>query len=167
MNIEQKTYKINSLGYFIVPVMGIFVLALITGCAGTYGSLKRDAEVRQAFEANQVPMEYKYYYYGFDTQPYVIFGIEPKYELNSRMWLEVMPDTPEFKKMTRWIWEDYGYYKFGADILDPQGKKVGVFYSAIRGTSFKFSNDNQIMVMPNTPFLWGPEDSGSGGIRIP
>ena len=167
MNIEQKTYKFKSLGYCIASVMVIFVLALITGCAGTYGSLKRDAEVKQAFEANQVPMEYKYYYYGFDTRPYVIFGIEPKYELNSRMWRDVMPDTPEFKEMTRWIWEDYGYYKFGADILDPQGKKVGVFYSAILGTSFKFSNDNQIMVMPNTPFLWGPEVSGGGGIRVP
>ena len=66
--------------------------------------------------------------------------------------------------MTRWIWEDYGYYKFGADILDPQGKKVGVFYSAIRETSVKFVNDNQIMVMPNTPFLWGPDD-GSDRIR--
>jgi hypothetical protein len=36
--------------------------------------------------------------------------------------------------MTRWIWEDYGYYKFGADILGPQGKKVGLFLSAIRET---------------------------------
>ena len=140
---------------------GIFVLALIAGCAGTYGSLKRDAEVQQAFESNQVPKEFKYYYYGFDTRPYVIFGIEPKYEMNSNMWREVMPDTAEFKEMTRWIWEDYNYYKFGADILDPQGKKVGVFYSAIRETSVKFVNDNQIKVMPNTPFLWGPGDRSS------
>ena len=72
-----------------------------------------------------------------------------------------MPEAPEFKEMIRWVWEDYGYYKFGADILNPQGKKVGVFYSAIRETSVKFVNSNQIMVMPNTPFLWGPGDRGS------
>ena len=165
MNIEQKTYKINSLGYFIVPVMGIFVLALITGCAGTYGSLKRDAEVQQAFEANQVPMDYKYYYYG-DSEPYVIFGIESKYEMNSRAWRQATPDTEDFKEMVRWIWEDYGYYKFGANILDPQGKKVGIYYSAIRETAVKFVNENQIMVMPHTPFLWGP-DGSVGGIRTP
>jgi hypothetical protein len=166
MSIEQKIYKIDSLGYFIALVIAFFVLALTNGCAGTYGSLKRDAIVQEAFESNQVPQEYKYFYYGFDTRPYVIFGIEPKYELNSKMWREVTPDTPDFKEMTRWIWEDYGYYKFGADILDPQGKKVGIYYSAIRETAVKFANDNQIMVMPHTPFLWGPDVSGSGGIRV-
>ncbi len=128
-------------------------------CA-TYGSLKRDADVQQAFESNQVPQEYKYYYYGFDTRPYVIFGIDPKFKMNSKMWREVIPGTAEFKEMTRWIWEDYGYYKFGADILDPQGAKVGVFYSALSGTAFKFTKDNQIMVMPDMPFLLGPETSG-------
>ena len=163
MNIEQKIYKFKSLGYFIAPVMGIFVLALITGCAGTYGSIKRDVEVQQAFESNQVPMDYKYYYYG-DSEPYAIFGIESKYEMNSRAWREATPDTEDFKEMVRWIWEDYGYYKFGANILDPQGKKVGIYYSAIRETAVKFVNDNQIMVMPHTPFLWGPD--GGGGSRV-
>ena len=163
MNKVLKTYNNKRLRVLFPPMIGIIVLTLIAGCAGTYGSLKRDAEVQQAFESNQVPKEYKYYYYGFDTRPYVIFGIEPKYEMNSNMWREATPDTDDFKEMVRWIWEDYGYYKFGADILDPQGKKVGVFYSAIRETSLKFVNDNQIMVMPNTPFLWGPE--ANGGFR--
>ncbi len=159
MNKIRKTYNNRRLRYFCPLLMGIFVLALIGGCAGNYGSLKRDAEVQQAFESNQVPMDYKYYYYG-DSEPYAIFGIEPKYEMNSYMWREAAPDTDDFKEMVRWIWEDYGYYKFGANILDPQGKKVGVFYSAIRETSVKFVNGNQIMVMPNTPFLWGPEGGG-------
>jgi len=160
MNIERKTYENKSIRHFIPALMGIFVLALITGCAATYGSLKRNADVQQAFESNQVPQQYKYYYYGFDTRPYVIFGIDTKFKMNSKMWREAKPGTAEFKEMARWIWEDYGYYKFGADILDPQGAKVGVFYSALSGTSFKFTEDNQIMVMPDTPFLWGPETSG-------
>jgi hypothetical protein len=164
MNKIGKTYKNKMLRYFFLLLTGIYIPALIAGCAGTYGSFKRDAEVQQAFESNQVPGDYTYYYYGFDTRPYVIFGIEPKYEMNSKMWREVMPNTAEFKEMARWVWEDYGYYKFGADILDPQGKKVGVLYSAIRETSIKFYNGNQIMVMPNTPFLWGPE--ANGGIYV-
>ena len=158
MNQIKKYNKYKLLDKF-VPIGSVFIiLMLIAGCTAKYGSLKRDAEVQQAFESNQVPMDYKYYYYG-DSEPYVIFGIEPKYEMDSHMWRDVAADTAEFKEMTRWIWEDYGYYKFGADILDPQGKKVGVFYSAIRETSVKFVNDNQIKVMPNTPFLWGPGGS--------
>ncbi|MGD9135815.1 MAG: hypothetical protein PVH42_03605 [Desulfobacterales bacterium] len=166
MNIDQKSYKPETLRYVIPVVMGVFGLFLLAGCTGTYGSLKRDAEVQQAFESNQVPPEYKYYYYGFDTRPYVIFGIDPDYELNSRVWREVMPEAPEFKEMIRWVWEDYNYNKFGADILDPQGKKVGVYYSAIRETAVKFVDDNQIIVMPHTPFLWGPDNIGGGGIRV-
>lgn len=164
MNKLWKTHNNRRLRNFPTLMIGIiFVLALVAGCAGTYGSLKRDAEVQQAFESNQVPMDYKYYYYG-DSEPYVVIGIESKYELNSKMWREVTPDTEDFKEMIRWIWEDYNYYKFGANILDSQGKKMGIFYSSIRQTSVKFMNGNQIMVMPNTPFLWGPE-GGGGGIR--
>jgi hypothetical protein len=110
-------------------------------------------------------MDYKYYYYG-DSEPYVIFGIEPKYEMDSKLWRDVSPDTEEFKEMTRWIWEDYGYYKFGADILDPNGVKVGIMYTSINETSVKFVGDNQIVVMPHTPFLWGPDEGRGGGIRI-
>ena len=148
-------------------LMGLIIIALtlMAGCTANFGSLKRDAQVQQAFEFNQVPTNYKYYYYA-DSEPYVIFGIEPNYEMDSYMWREISPDTAKFKEMTRWIWEDYGYYKFGADILDPKGVKVGIMYTAIRETSVKFVGNNQIVVMPHTPYLWGPEASiGGGGIR--
>ena len=135
------------------------MLFVTAGCTAKYGMLKRDAEVQQAFESNQVPMDYRYFYYG-DSEPYVIFGIEPEYEMDSLMWRDVSPDTVEFKEMTRFLWEDYGYYKFGAVILDPDGTKVGIMYTSIRETTVKFVGDNRIEVIPNTPFLWGPA-SGS------
>jgi hypothetical protein len=151
---KNKDIKIEQV---LLICLGMVVLVLLIGCSGTYGSLKRDQQVQEAFESNRLPTEYNYYYYGFDTAPYVIFGIEPKYELKSKMWRQAAPDTEEFKEMTRWIWEDYGYHKFGADILDPNGKKVGILFSAIYDTSVKFLADNQIAVMPSTPFLWGPD----------
>jgi len=129
-----------------------------------YGSLKQNAEVQQAFESNQVPRDYKYFHYS-DSEPYVILGLNPSYDMESSMWREASADTEEFKEMVRWIWEDYGYYKFGADILDPKGTKVGIMYTAIRETSVKFVGDNQIVVMPHTPFLWGPEAGRGGGVR--
>lgn len=150
----------------VINIFGISILALLVGCAAKYGSIQRDAEVQQAFESNQIPSGYKYYYYGYDTRPYVVFGIDPKYEMDSYMWREVMPDTEEFKGMVRWIWEDYGYNKFGANILDPNGNKIGIYYSSINETAFKFNENNQIVVIPHTPFLWGPEDGG-GSARTP
>jgi len=165
MNQLKEYNKYKQLDNFMPIAALIIIIALIAGCTANYGSLKREADVQQAFESNQVPMDYKYYYYG-DSEPYVIFGIKPKYDMDSYMWRDVAPDTAEFKEMIRFIWEDYGYYKFGADILDPNGVKVGIIYTAIRETSVKFVGDNQIVVMPNTPFLWGPDVGGGGGIRV-
>ena len=158
MEVSPKFNTHKLLDKYLPISLVVITLTLIAGCTANYGSLKRDAEVQQAFESNQVPMEYKYYYFA-DSEPYVVFGIEPKYEMDSNMWRDISPDTAEFKEMTRWIWEDYGYTKFGADILDPNGVKVGIMYTAIRETSVKFVGDNQIVVIPNTPFLGGPESS--------
>jgi hypothetical protein len=149
--------KNNPIEKILLISLAMVIMALLISCSGSYGSLKLDKQAQEEFESNRLPMEYKYYYYGFDTAPYVIFGIEPKYEIHSKMWREAAPDTKEFKEMVRWIWEDYGYKKFGADILDPNGKKVGILYSAISQTTVKFLGDNQIAVIPNTPFLWGPD----------
>ena len=165
MNIFRKPNK-NKVLLKILLATGIVVLALTAGCAAKYGGLKRDVEVKQAFESGQVPVDYKYYYYGYAAQPYVIFGIDSKFEMNSKMWREVAPNTAELKELTRWIWEDYGRYKFGANILDPDGNIVGVLYTAIYNTSVKFEGDNRISVIPGTPFLWGPGE-GMGNMRVP
>jgi len=166
MNIIIRINENKLLKNIIINIFGISILALLVSCAANYGSIQRDFEVQQAFESNQIPLGYKYYYYGFDTRPYVVFGIDSKYKMDSHMWREAMPDTEEFKVMIRWIWEDYGYHKFGANILDPNGNKIGIYYSSINETVFKFNENNQIVVMPHTPFLWGPEDGG-GGARTP
>jgi len=166
MNLAGKKNKIIRTDSLLLISLSMTILLLLAGCGANYGSLKRDPEVQQAFESQQVPPEYKYYYYGYSTKPYVIFGIEPKYKMTSPMWKEVASDTAEFKEMIRWIWEDYGYYKFGADIVDPVGKKVGIMYTAINETSVKFGDDNQIVVIPSSPFLWGPDGNEGGGTRI-
>ena len=150
-----------------VSAVVILISILLTGCAGQYGSYRRDTAVQQSFESHQVPAEYKYFYYGRDNEPIVIFGVEKKYEMNSNMWKEVSADAMEFRDLITWVWEDNGYDIFGADILDPQGNKVGILYTAVRETAIKFGADNRITVMPNTPFLWGPVADIGGGVRAP
>jgi len=163
----MNIFKINEHQTPWVSTLGILILVLLTGCAGQYGSYRRDSGVQQSFESNQVPADYKYFYYGRDNEPIVIFGIEKKYEMNSPMWKEVHADATEFRDLITWVWEDYGYSKFGADILDPSGNKVGILYTAIRETTLKFGDNNQISVIPNTPFLWGPVADSGGGVRTP
>jgi hypothetical protein len=164
MNKTEKHNK-NILFDSVIPVAtALIFLSLTVGCTAKFGSLKRDAEVQQAFESNRVPQDYRYYHFS-DSEPYVIFGIDPRFTMDSNMWRDASPDTAEFEEMVRFIWEDYGYYRFGANILDPNGDKVGIMYTAIRDTSVKFVGDDKIVVMPNKPFLWGPEAGRGGGVR--
>ena len=160
---RQDIYRIFCLILRLGILMLIFTLTA-TGCSSKYGQLKRNAGVQHAFESNQVPSDYQYFHFS-DSEPYVILGLEPRYYMKTTMWRDVSADTEEFKEMVRWIWEDYGYTKFGADVLDPNGTKVGIMYTAIRETSVKFVGDNQIVVMPHTPFLWGPEAGSGSGAR--
>jgi len=165
MNSSSKQDRYKSFRFFILLGIVMVILALTsTGCTAKYGRLKQDAEVQQAFESNEVPRDYKYFHYS-DSEPYVILGLTHSVEMKSRMWREVSSDTAEFKEMVRWIWEDYGYKKFGADILDPKGTKVGIMYTSIRETSVKFVGDYEIVVIPHTPFLWGPDAGRGGGTR--
>ena len=157
----KKTSVFSITSFTLITAAVLF----FSGCSGMYGSYKRDAEIYQAFQSGQVDRNYTYYYNGVGNQVYAIIGIEPKYQIHSKFWREVKPDTEEFKKLTGQIWEDYGYRTYGADILDPAGIKIGIVYTSIYEVVTKFLGDNQIEVMLGTPYLWGP-GNGGGGIQI-
>jgi hypothetical protein len=136
----------------------LLVSMLISGCFENYGRLKHSAEVTRAFQAYQVDPEYKYYYYGRTNMPYAIVGIDRAYHMRSRVWREVDHDTEQFKKMIFWTWDDVfrPFYISGAHITNPNGEKVGIWYSGIWYAAIRFEADNRIVIMPDTPFLGGP-----------
>ena len=131
---------------------------LTVGCLENYGRLKHNNEVTQAFQSYQFEPDYKYYYYGRTNMPYAIVGLDRAYHMQSRVWREVDHDTDQFKKMIFWVWDDYyvPFYLSGAYITDPDGKKVGIWYSSIWYAAVRFEENNRIVVMPDTPFLGGP-----------
>ena len=142
----------------------VILLTGFVGCSGRYGSFQRDKEVYHAFENNQVNPDYKYFANSQHPETPAIVGIDPQYKFESKFWREIDSDTEDFKTSVLRIWEDYGFYKYGANILDPTGKKMGIYYSAVDIKAIKFSEDNKIEIMINTPFLWGPDDPGN--IRV-
>jgi hypothetical protein len=131
---------------------------LLTGCFENYGRLKHNMDVTRAFTNNQIMQDYKYYYYGRTNMPYAVIGIDREYQMRSKMWREVDQNTEKFKEMVFWVWDDYRYsnqYNFikGADILDPDGKKIGIWYSGLWWAAIRFEENKRIVVMPETPFM--------------
>ena len=149
---NSANYNNNKiLGYWLV-IGTLILLSLVGGCAGQYGKLKRDPEVTKAFDTNKVPLDYQYFYYGRSNQPYIIVGIDRSYYMKSRMWREVEPNSDQFKEMVYWIWTDIlyaPYYDKGAHILDPQGNRVGLWYSHLWWAAIRFSDDKRIEIMPD------------------
>jgi len=137
---------------FWIGFSALILSAGISGCFENYGRLKRNPEVTKAFKTNQVENDYRYYYYGRSNQPLLIVGIDPEYHMKTFMWREVDHTTDKFADMIYWIWTDilYAYNpEFGADIHDPQGKRVGIWYSGIWWAAIRFHEDNRIEIMPD------------------
>jgi hypothetical protein len=163
MDNEQIISNNNRYFKIISYIVSIMIITALAGCSGTYGGLKRDKQIFEAFENNQLSEDYKYFYNAVNNQTYAVLGIDPKYRLESKLWREVDPNTEEFRKLTNRLWEDFDYTPYGATLHDPTGNKVGVWYSSVYFASLKFYGD-EIEVLMDTPYLWGPE--GGSGIRL-
>ena len=148
---------------FHIYSAALIVLLMLGGCAGNYGSFRRDDQVAQAFNNNQLPTQYTYYYNGHHNLTYAILGIDPKYRIESHFWREVEPNTEEFRVIWSRVWEDFNRYTYGANLLDPDGNTVGVWYSAVNTASLRFYDNNEVEVLLHTPFLWGPDGEDIGG----
>ena len=142
-----------------LAILCLGILMVITGCFSSYGRIKSNEATSQAFKANQLPGNYKYYYYGRSNMPYAIIGLDSQYKLRSRLWLEVDHNTEAFQKMVEWTWWDtyhHPNYPRGKDILDPEGKKIGIWFSSARWAAVKMLDDQgTVMIAPDTPWDLG------------
>ena len=138
----------------IVLLFSLLVFALAVGCAGSYGRTAFNDNVTDAFKTNRVPSDFKYYYYGVNNRHYAIVGLDPGWELRSRIWRQIDPQTEKFQEAVKYMWEIENkppYQARGSHIIDSQGNKVGVYYSSLYAT-VKFGPDNQIQIMTDTVF---------------
>jgi hypothetical protein len=125
-------------------------LFLLSGCAsGSYGRLAFDREVTRMFTDNAVPADHRYYTIGRSGMPYAIVGIAPEYELVTRWWEPVTPNTTEFASKVDFIWEPHVWYQVypaqGCWILNPAGEKIGVWYSMYPSTKVRV-DDRQVEI---------------------
>jgi hypothetical protein len=139
----------------ILSIAGLLTISavamiVIVGCLKNYGKLQRSREVTTMFETGELPHEYHYHFFGSRNQPYAVMGLEPDWTLKSRIWRSVELNTEEFKYMTKWVWEDLGYYKYGANILDPEFEKIGIIYTSSWMATIKVDKDTKtVEVMPS------------------
>ena len=166
MKIRCRYLQRTTAKTIIMFSLGLLALVWGDGCSQNYGRIHWDDHITRAFEANQVEPGYNFYQYTIGMQVYAIVGFDPKLEMQSRIWRELARDTEDFKVATSRIW--YNDYQLpeeprGAVIMNPDGEKVGVYFSSLHFVSIKFNPGNQVMVMPDLSLIRG----GGEGRRNP
>ena len=129
--------------FFVVQI------ALLSCSASSYGKLKSNKEVTRAFETYHILPDHKYYYRGASSRPTVVAGINQNYSLNLKLWVEINPKSKDFRILIDRVSNQVGgaTHPWGFTILDPSGKNVGVWYSALGAATVKINENGEIVIL--------------------
>ena len=150
--VTEKTGRFLLLCFILV--LGTMVLS---GCGtSNNGRLQNSREASQIFKNNQVLPDYTYYYSGFQRIPYGIIGIDNTYTLRSSHWKPIELNPTLLNQLKYRMAHVYSLDPRGSWILDPEGNRVGIWYSSRSNTKIRIEKNNQIVVLaPEPPDLRG------------
>ena len=147
---KKKLVKTTIASVFLL----VIIQGMLTGCAtaGQRSGITSSQEATAIWHTYEVLPNYNYYYAGPETRPFYIIGIDDSYKLRSKLWKPV-DLTPEM--LNNW----FNYYRprvggynplpYGAFILDPNGERIGLWYSVVdwRLTgSATFGENNEVTI---------------------
>jgi len=136
--------NVNKQGVRTVFVL-MAALMIIPGCMADYGSLKGDPALTDVFLNEEALPDYDYYYNGRANVPYAVVGIDPQYEFQDRVWHRIETRADVVKKAVNIRAVDREWIQ-GAEIVDPSGKRIGIWFSWYRHTTVKFGSENKVWV---------------------
>jgi hypothetical protein len=132
----------------------VVLLVIAGGCTGfgNYGRLQRSREVDQIFKTFHVLSDYKYYFTGPAGRPDAIMGIRNEYSLETTQWTQFSPSDDAIKEAVESInFYHHGgmrFYPYGFYILDPNGNRLGIWYSIWDWTTVIIKENMHIEVFP-------------------
>lgn len=137
----KTLYKLG----FRATVLAVSVLLILTGCTGNYGRLKANPDLTNAFTNRGALPDYNYYYCGRENLPYAVVGIDPAYQFEDRVWFKIETKEEVYKKAASVVAWNHIWSK-GADILDPSGNRIGIWFSYYQHTTVKVGPENKVAV---------------------
>jgi hypothetical protein len=145
---EMVISILNRRRFFTALTLFSMILTTLSGCAmSNYGKLESNPEIKQAFATYQILPNHKYYFRGVKSRPTVIVGINENYELNLKMWVQIDPESEDFRLIIdRVSLQGMGgtVEPWGFRILDAAGNDVGVWYSALSNAAVQINENRQI-----------------------
>ena len=126
-------------------ILALVAVVFMTGCTGNYGRLKTSQEWTDAFRKQLELPDYNYYYCGRENLPYAVVGIDPRYTFEDRLWHKIESKEDVYRRAAGvLVWNDQ--WSRGADIVDPDGNRIGIWFSYYRNTTVKMGPGNTVAV---------------------
>lgn len=137
----------------VLPLVMVILGFAVSGCITCQecGSLKRNHEITRLFLDGEIVSGYSYYYNGTVQRPSAVMAIDSSYTITAQFWKSV---DLSGKELSEWLkdainWKGAGQSKkFGAEILNPAGEQIGIFFSKYDKLVTKFQSDRIIQVYP-------------------
>lgn len=148
---RMKGIPMGTIYKIFLSALLLMLTVVFSGCSTNYGQLRLSTEVENTFLDAIVLPNHKYYYSGGDTRPRAILAIHNSYKLRTNLWKEVDLESEQLKnwiQQMRDFLEGYSFRTFGSRVLDPEGKQVGIWYSAWNRTPVKMVGENEVAVYP-------------------
>ena len=128
----------------------LVMLLFLSGCAGSSGKIQFNESLYSSYRDTLQIEEFNYYYIGRSGLPYAVIGIDKKYKFNDRVWHKINTLDDLFLEIYRLADTPQDYYKMTvADILDPTGNKIGVWFSYYHHTVVTINQDKKIIDVLN------------------
>ena len=131
-------------------------LLVLTGCvSGTYGKLKTNGTLMGQYRDQTLPGDYEYYYCGRSGLPYAVVGIDRDYTFETKFWFKIESQEDLYLKISKL--SDHGWdstIMFSKEILGPDGKKIGIWFSYYNSTPVK------VDLQTNTVAVYNPYKPG-------
>lgn len=140
-------------GRLTMPVSFLLAAIFLSACApGRYGSFEPNRDVNDSFNNHEVLPDYQYYYTGPQSRPNALLGVRKEYTLISEFWQSFSPTSEQLEDIVARMNDYYDlpvFGPYGAYIVNPNGERVGIWYSKFDYTPVKFEAHKIEIYTPN------------------
>jgi hypothetical protein len=147
----------------VAGMLTLYTLLLLGGCStANYGGLKHSRDVARAFEDYQIFDDHRYYYLNQENNPFAVIALHNDYTFSGKnLWREFDPHSDMLKKIVDLVEGFPAYYSrtYGSYITDSKGKRIGYWYSSLRGAGVTVDNETRtVSISTETPWLWDDDE---------
>ena len=135
----------------------VLIALVFAGCTTPIsGRLEGNPEVTEMFKNHQILANHQYYVAGDQRIPFAIIAIDNNYQLRSDRWGAIDMNSTQLSQLIYRMEQVYAINPRGAWIVDNEGNRLGIWYSAQLQTLVKREKENRIVVArPDPPDLRG------------